>query len=302
MTVFHQHSESDTRKQHQTAIKNLKLAFFLNFGFTIIEFFGGLFTNSTAILADAVHDLGDSFALAQAWYFESLSKKKETSKYTYGYRRFTLLGAVISALLLLASSFYVLNEAVPRVLNPEHSNAQGMVLLAVFGVVVNGVAMWRLGKGSGANIRIVALHFLEDVLGWTAVLLVAIILLFKDVHILDPILAILITLYILVNVVKQLKNIIPVFMQAAPASADVSKIKKKLESFENIDSLHHLHLWSLDAEHTILTVHLVVKKFLNPAEYSVLKKQVREALEQLDIYHTTIEIEWPEDICGNKDH
>jgi len=151
-----------TRNHHHTSVNNLKLAFFLNFGFTLIEFVGGLLTNSTAILADAVHDLGDSIALAQAWYFESLSEKKGTSKYTYGYRRFTLLGAVISALILLLASFYILNEAIPRIIEPEHSNAQGMALLAIFGVAVNGFAMLKLAKGEGTNIQIVALHLLEE--------------------------------------------------------------------------------------------------------------------------------------------
>ena len=169
--------------------------------------------NSTAILADAVHDLGDSVALAQAWYFESLSDKKATAKYTYGYRRFKLIGAVISALMLMGTSFYVLNEAVPRIIDPQHSNAQGMVILAIFGIVVNGFAMLRLTKGKGANIRVVALHLLEDVLGWVAVLIVAVILLFQDLHVLDPILAVLITLYILTNIMKQLKTSCPFFFR-----------------------------------------------------------------------------------------
>lgn len=285
------------QNHHRAAVSNLKLAFFLNLGFTVIEFIGGLLTNSTAILANAVHDLGDSFALAQAWYFESISQKGATQTFTYGYRRFTLLGAVISALLLLVSSFYVLGEAIPRIIEPEHSNAQGMLVLAVVGVAVNGFAMLRLSTGSGANIRVVALHLLEDVLGWVAILVVAIILLFKDIHILDPILATLITLYILANIIRQLKSIVPVFLQASPASTDVAEIQKQIGNIEFINSVHHLNLWSLDGEHTVLTVHMVAEKNLTPEEYALVKKCFKQIVDDFGIFHSTLEIELPDESC-----
>lgn len=282
---------------NHAAISNLKLAFFLNLGFTVIEFIGGILTNSTAILADAVHDLGDSFTLAQAWYFESISEKGATHTYTYGYRRFTLLGAVISALLLLVSSFYVLGEAIPRILEPEQSNAQGMLVLAVFGVAVNGFAMLRLSKGSSANIRLVALHLLDDVLGWIAILVVAIILMFKDIPVLDPILATLITLYIFANIIKQLKSIVPVFLQASPVSTDVAVIQKQIENIELISSVHHLHLWSLDGEHSVLTVHMVAEKNLSPNEYTLVKKRFKQIVDDFGIFHSTLEIEFPDESC-----
>lgn len=282
---------------HHTTIRNLKLAFFLNLGFTLIEIVGGILTNSTAILADAVHDLGDSVALAQAWYFESISDKKGTAKYTYGYRRFTLLGAFLSALLLLLSSFYVLSEAIPRIMEPEHSNAQGMAMLAILGIAVNGFAMLRLSTGKGANTRVITLHLLEDVLGWIAVLAVAIILLFKDIPVLDPILAVLITLYILANVVKQLKSIIPVFLQAAPLKVDVKDIEKQINQIVRVDSVHHLHLWSLDDEKVVLTVHIVTDRALNHEEYIALKRDFKAVVEAHSIYHSTLEVEWPEEVC-----
>ena len=289
---------------HHAAIGNLKLAFFLNLGFTVIEFIGGVLTNSTAIIADAVHDLGDSFALAQAWYFESISQKDATHTYTYGYRRFTLLGAVISAIFLLVSSLYVLSEAIPRIMAPEQSNAQGMVLLALIGIAVNGYAMLRLAKGKSANIRLVALHLLEDVLGWAAILVVAIILMFTDLYVLDPILATLITLYILTNIIKQLKKILPVFLQASPATTDVAKLETQFHQLEHVASAHHLHLWSLDGEHSVLTVHLVTDKILNPDEYALLKQQFRKVIDSNEIYHSTLEIEWPNETCrlGAVDH
>lgn len=284
-------------QHHHTAVKNIKLAFFLNLGFTLIEIVGGIWTNSTAILADAVHDLGDSIALAQAWYFESIANKKGTAKYTYGYRRFTLLGAFISALLLLLSSFYVLSEAIPRIIQPQHSNAQGMAILAILGIAVNGFAMLRLSTGTGANSRVITLHLLEDVLGWIAVLAVAIILLFKDIPVLDPILAILITLYILVNVIRQLKSIVPVFLQAAPLEADVKGIEEQISQIDRVDSVHHLHLWSLDDEQIVLSVHVVTDRVLQHQEHIALKRDFKRVIEAHRIYHSTLEIEWPEEMC-----
>jgi cobalt-zinc-cadmium efflux system protein len=194
----------------------------------------------------------------------------------------------------------VLSEAIPRIIEPEHSNAQGMVVLALFGVGVNSFAMLRLAKGTSVNIRVVALHLLEDVLGWVAILVVAIILMFKDIHILDPILATLITLYILANVVKQVKSIVPIFLQASPASSDIAGIEKQIENLEFVGSVHHLHIWSLDGEHSVLTVHIVSEKLLTPIEYAGLKQRFRQIVEANGIYHSTLEIELPDESCRLK--
>ena len=288
---------SQQHHHHQQNVKNLKIAFLLNSSFAIVEFIGGLLTNSTAILADAVHDLGDSFALAQAWYFESLSKKKSTLTYTYGYRRFKLAGALVSALLLVVSSLYVLSEAIPRILAPEASHAPGMIGLAVLGIVVNGFAIFRLNKGQGINVQLVSLHLLEDVLGWAAILVVGIILLFFEIHILDPILAVLITLYILTQLTTQLKTIVPFFLQAAPQNIDLTEVETRLKDIEHVRSLHHLHIWSLDGEHSVLTAHIVSERILNAQEYAVLKQRLDDAVHELGLSHSTLEIEWPDEAC-----
>jgi cobalt-zinc-cadmium efflux system protein len=171
---LHSHSHDASHDHHHHASGNIKVAFFLNLGFSLVEIVGGLVTNSTAILADAVHDLGDSFALAQALYFESKSGGKSSPRYSYGYKRFSLLGAFISTVVLLTSSLFVLANAIPRILEPRHPDAGGMILLDIVGVLVNAMAMARLSKESGMNAKVVALHLLEDVLGWVAVLVVEI--------------------------------------------------------------------------------------------------------------------------------
>lgn len=282
---------------HHDNTKNIKLAFFLNLSFTIIEFIGGILTNSTAILADAVHDLGDSVALGQAWYFEKLSGKKADTNYSYGFKRFSLLGALLSIILLLVSSIYVLSQALPRLLSPESVDAQGMLYLAILGVAVNAYAMLRLSKNAGINSRTVALHLLEDVLGWVAVLIVSIIMIFIDVPILDPILAILITLYILRRVFINIKEIIPIFLQAVPKEDDLADVKLKLTSLENIESLHHVHLWSLDGQHRVFSAHIIASKGFTSKDYENLKASIKKELDALGFEHTTIEIEFPNEVC-----
>ncbi len=279
------------------ATRKIKTAFFLNLGFTVLEIVGGFITNSTAILADAAHDLGDSFALGQAWYFERLAGEKATSKYTYGYKRFSLLGALVSTALLLLSSLYVMSEAIPRIITPEHSDAAGMVLLAIIGLAVNSFAMFKLAGESGLNTRVVALHLLEDVLGWAAVLVVAIVLLFKDIHILDPVLAILITLYILGNVVKNLRSLVPLFLQAVPENVDMEKIVRDIESIEYVTATHHAHIWSLDGEHNVFTAHLVIDRELSPSVYENIKEGVRDVTRKYGLYHSTVEVETPGEVC-----
>ncbi|MEI6846452.1 MAG: cation diffusion facilitator family transporter [Chlorobiaceae bacterium] len=288
----------DAHHHHYTP-GNIRLAFFLNLGFTVVEIIGGVLTGSTAILADAVHDFGDSFALGQAWYFEKVSAGARSSRYSYGYKRFSLLGALISTVVLIASSLFVLARAIPRIIEPHHPDAGGMIILAIAGVAVNGFAMIRLSKESGMNARVVALHLLEDVLGWVAVLVVAVILLFWDIPVLDPILAIMITLYILWGVIKNLRAMVPVFLQAVPDEHDLALIIKEIEALKHIHAVHHAHIWSLDGVHTVFTAHLEVDTLLDGEAYMQLKELIRTLVKHNGLYHSTVEIEYPGEDCRN---
>ena len=276
----HGHEAAPHHHHHHHTSGNIKVAFFLNLGFTLVEAVGGMLTGSTAILADAVHDLGDCFALAQAWYFESISGEKSSARYSYGYKRFSLLGALISTVVLLTSSLFVLAHAIPRILDPQKPDAGGMILLAIVGVLVNGIAMAKLSKESGLNAKVVALHLLEDVLGWVAVLVVAIVLYFWDIPVLDPLLAVIITLYILSGVVKNLKAMLPVFLQAVPAELDIALITREIEAMERIHAVHHAHVWSLDGVHTVFTAHLEVDTHLDAEAYMQLKERIRALVER----------------------
>ncbi len=277
-------------------------AFFLNAGFTVIEFIGGWLTNSTAIMADAVHDLGDSLSISLAWLLGKLSEKESTSQFSYGYRRFSLLGAFINGVVLIAGSIWVLSEAIPKLFKPEMPVVEGMFGLAILGVAVNGYAVFKLRSGKTLNERILNWHLWEDVLGWVAVLIVSIVLMFVEWPILDPILSIIFTLFILVNVFRNLWATIKLFLQASPSAEIYQAIRSSLLIFNEIREIHHLHLWSLDGEHHVMTVHVVLNKFVLPEAQLKLKNDIANSLEVYDLQHTTIEFEFPNEACRDQNH
>lgn len=278
-------------------IRSIRAAFFLNLGFTILEIVGGIWTNSLAILSDATHDLGDSISLGLSWYLEKLADRVGDQRFSYGYRRFSLLGALINTIVLIGGSLIILSEAIPRLMRPEHSNAQGMVLFAIVGILVNGTAVLRLRGGSSMNVRMVAWHLLEDVLGWVAVLIVSLILLFSDIHILDPILSILITTYVLFNVLRNLRKTLALFLQGVPESFELATLQERLSAIENVSSVHHTHIWSLDGAHHVLTTHVVVAQETNKEQVLCVKEDIRNVVREYDISHITIDIEYGESDC-----
>ena len=248
-------------------------------------------------MADAVHDLGDSISIGMAWLLNKLSDKSPDSAFTYGYRRFSLLGALINGVVLVVGSLWVLTQALPRLVNPEMPYAQGMLALAVLGVAVNGYAAYKLSHGKTLNVRVLNWHLLEDVFGWAAVLIVAVILLFVDWPILDPILSIGFTLFILFNVAKNLLITVRLFLQAVPDKGMRKKIYYQLSSLESVREIHHVHIWSLDGEHHVLTAHLVLDQDVDQATQARIKADIANRLSGFDLAHTTIEFELPDESC-----
>ena len=280
---------------HHQGNGNIKLAFFMNFGFTILEFFGGMYVNSIAIISDALHDLGDSLSLGLAWYLDSKSKQGADQSFTFGYTRFSLLGALVNSLVLVAGSIFVINEAVGRILEPEHSDAQGMIIFAIIGVLVNGYAAWKVSSGKTLNEKVISWHLLEDVLGWTGVLVVSIILLFKDIHYLDPALSLFITAYILWNVLKRLKDTLYLFLQGSPEGIDLEELQQEFLQLDEVADTRHVHLWSLDGETHVFTAHILLKNTDSYQDILTLKKQIRKILEPYRFSHSTIEVELDEE-------
>lgn len=287
----HHHHHPDPGQQR------IAWAFALNLGFTVIEFIGGMLTNSTAIMADAVHDLGDCLAIGLAWLLHRLGQRSASDSFTYGYRRLSLLGALINGLILIGGSAWVLSTAIPRLFDPVMPVAEGMLGLAVLGVAVNGYAAYRLSAGKSLNERVLNWHLIEDVLGWVAVLIVSLVLMVVDWPILDPLLSVAFSAFILVNVCRSVYQTLLLFVQAVPDRQLHQQILQRLRGLAEVDDAHHVHLWSLDGEHHVLTAHLVLDRAQAAAEQSLFKQRIATELAEFGLAHTTIELEFPDEQC-----
>ena len=222
--------------------KNILIAFLLNISFSIFEFFGGIFTNSVAILSDSIHDLGDAISIGISYFMERKSKKQADNNYTYGYIRYSVLGGVITTSILLVGSILVIISAIKRLINPVEVNYSGMILFAIIGVILNFIAAYVTREGDSINQKSVNLHMLEDVLGWIIVLIGAIIMNFTDIKILDPIMSIAVALFILYNSLKNLKKVLDLFLEKTPNDIDIEELKKHLLEVKGVEDIHHIRM------------------------------------------------------------
>lgn len=296
-TDSHNHHNDIHEHHSHDDIKNISVAFFLNFTFTIVEFIGGVYTNSMAILSDAIHDLGDSISLGLAWYFQKVSKRKSDIKFSYGYKRFSLLGALINAVILSVGSIIILIETIPRIFHPQETMVEGMFVLAILGILVNGAAVLRLKKGKSMNEKVVSLHLWEDVLGWAAILIGSVLMYFFNWSVIDPLLSIFISLFILKHVYQNIRQTLRIILQGVPEEIDIQEIEGRLGHFQEIENIHDLHVWSIDGNFHVLSVHILLKKEYTNQESGLLKNKIREALALLHIEHATIEFEFPGEKC-----
>lgn len=279
----------------------LRLAFFVNLAFTLVEVVGGWWTGSIAVLTDAFHDTGDCLVLGTAWYLQRVAMKGRDAHYSYGYGRYSMLGGWLTSVVLIAGAAVMLSVSVSKLADPPSPNTNGMMLIAVFGLLMNGFAAWKLHGGASLNERGAYLHLLEDVLGWAAVLVGAVIIRFTGWAVVDPLLSIAISAFIGVNAVRTLRKGTGILMQEIPAGLDMAAVRSKLLALPHVTGLHDQHTWTLDGSFVVHTVHLVVDN----AELAValaVKARAREELRAMGIHHATIELEWADEHCGLKHH
>lgn len=267
--------------------RNILVAFLLNLAFSIFELFGGFFTNSVAIISDAVHDFGDSISIGISYFLEKKSKKKPDNKYTYGYTRYSILGAFITNTILITGSTLVIINAIERILNPIEINYNGMIIFAIFGASINFIAAYFTKDGDSLNQKAVNLHMLEDVLGWIVVLIGAIAMKFTNINVIDSILSIGVAIFILIHALKSFKKILDLFLTKTPNDVNIEHLKEHLLKINNVIDVHHIHIWSMDGFNNYATLHLVTKT----DDVKKLKQEVRGELEEHGINHVTIELE-----------
>ena len=275
--------------------KNILVAFLLNFSFSVLEYFGGLFTGSIAIISDSVHDFGDALSIGLSYFLERKSKKSPDEKYSYGYVRWSVMGGLITVCILTVGSVLVLVRAVGRLLHPEPVDYGGMLIFAVVGVVLNFLAAWFTREGDSINQKAVNLHMLEDVLGWAVVLLGSVIMKFTGLVWIDPLMSIGVSLFILVESLKSLRDLADLFLEKVPRGMSPEEIKAHLREIKGVLDVHHVHLWSMNGYDCFATMHIVAE-----GEAEEIKRQVREELGEHGIAHVTLELEKPGERCGER--
>lgn len=299
----HHHSHGHHHHHaHGAVLGRMSIALVLNLVFACIELVGGYWTNSIAIMSDALHDFGDAIAVGLAIGLERLSHKKSDGVFSYGYRRFSTLGALITGLILLAGSTFILIEAVPRLTAPQQPQSTGMILLAILGLAVNGYAAYKVSKGESLNEKMLMWHMLEDVLGWALVLVGALIMKFFDVPQLDAGMAIALALWIMYNVFRNLREALQVFLMATPSEVDVLSVEGEMLKIPSVVGVHHGHLWSLDGQNHIYTGHVVLAEGSTVLHMEEVKSKIKNLVKRYGIIEATIETEISGSPCLDPEH
>ena len=276
--------------------KNILIAFLLNITFSIFEFIGGTISGSVAIISDSLHDLGDATSIGISYFLERKSKKKPDSQYTYGYIRYSVIGSVITTAILIVGSIFVTYESIQRILKPTPIDYSKMIILAIIGVIINFIAVYVTKEGDSLNQKSVNLHMLEDVLGWIVVLIGAVVMKYTNISIIDPIMSIGVSVFILINALKNLKEIIDLFLEKTPKNIDINKIKEELKKDKEIIDVHHIHIWSIDGYENLATMHIVTNNLEGD-----IKHKAKDKLKEYGINHSTIELEKKDDNCDEEE-
>lgn len=293
----HSHSHHTHHHSHSSSEKNISTAFFLNLFFVFIEIAGGIITNSFAIISDAIHDLGDCGAIGLAFFFEKFSQKKPDKKYTYGYKRYSLLSAIITSLILVIGSVAIIFGSIQRFKNPEEIKSLPMLIIAVFGVLINGIAALKTSHGSGANEKAINLHMLEDVFGWIAVLIGSIFIHLFQWYFIDTLLSLVISAFLLFHSSKNILYTVSILLEKTPYDFNFEDYEAEISKLPGVENVHHIHVWSLDDETILATIHITLSKDFFPEKYSEVQKSVIEASKNLGINHITLQIDIENSCC-----
>lgn len=289
--------EKKTKKQKMNkSTRNILIAFIVNLSFSIIEFIGGFLTNSIMIFSDAIHDLGDATSLGVSFALEKKSEGKPDDRYTYGYSRYSIISALLMAVVLIVGSVVMVITAVKRLVAPEieEVNAMGMLILSIVGIIFNFIAVLITSGGENLNQRTTFFHMLEDVLGWVVVLIGSILMLtIKNpyIYLIDPILTIVISIVIFIGAMKTLFKILDILLEKAPKDFPNDKFIEDIKALEPIEDAHHLHVWTLTGQGILATVHIKLDESLTLKDADLIREQVNEIAKNYKINHLTVQFE-----------
>ncbi len=291
MTVHHAHHHFSTGISE----RNLLIAVVLNFTITAAEIVGGILSNSLALLSDALHNLGDGFAVLLAYIAHRVSKRESNQRKTFGYKRIEILAAFINSIILVAICVFLIFEAAERFRNPAPIKGAIMFSVAVVGLAANLVAMILLRSDSEKNINIRAayLHLIGDTLSSVVVIIGGLLIWKFGIYWLDPLITVLISLYILKETYILLRDSFNILMQSVPKDMDLDKVKSVVENVKGVKNLHHVHLWSLNDRQVHFEGHIDLEEDLSTSQAGTLNKQISKLLyDRFEIEHTTLQMEF----------
>ncbi len=300
---MHNHEGHDLHHHHHEGLneKNLLITVFLNFGITIAEIIGGLLSNSLALLSDALHNLSDAVSLLLAYLAYRFGKKPSSSKHTFGFKRVEILAALFNSVTLITICIYLFWEAYERLLNPEPIKGLLMLIVALIGLVANLIAVLLLHKDKSKNLNVKAayLHLLGDTLSSVAVMIGGALIFFFDVTWLDPVLTILIGLYIIKETWSILRETIDILMQGVPSGVNIGAIRNDLEGIRGISNIHHVHVWSMDDSNIHFECHIDFIDDLKISETNIIREEISARLkDKHNINHVTVQAEY--NCCDDK--
>ena len=279
----------DTHHHHKKAGQNLAFVFVMNLTFNILVIAGGLATNSMAILADCIHDLSDTISIAIAWFLEHVAQKNSSDKYSYGYQRFSILGAVIISVFVIIMAFVILSEAIPRLFHPESVDAGGMLVVDIVGIIFKSISVYRLHDGETFNEKAILFHQLGDVFEWIAILILSVVLMFWDgAPDLDPFVSIGIAIWLIFNLGRNLIKSVQVLLQKTPDNFDVDEFKTQILAIDGVNAIDDFHIWSLDGIDSVMTLKVDVDFGKNVEK---IKKEIYDISGKYHVLDITIELD-----------
>lgn len=293
----HSHSHNHNHNHDVSNVKgiNLLITMLLNFIITAAEVIGGLYSGSLSLISDALHNLSDALSIVLSYFAIRISKKSNDKKRTFGYKRSTILAAVINSTVLIVISFFLFKEAYLKFITPEKINGVIVIWVALIGLLANTLGAYLLHKGSkeDINMKSAYLHLLSDALSSIGVVVGGIVIYYFNIYWIDPLLTVIIGLYILKESYEILKQAINILMQGTPENIDIDEIAEELEEIETIKNIHHIHIWGLNENTIFFEAHVNLKDDILVSDTSkVYENIVHELKEHFGITHITIQFEF----------
>ncbi|HER07751.1 MAG TPA: cation transporter [Bacteroides sp.] len=294
----HSHTSKSPLHHHPVNEKNLLVVTLLNFVITIAEFAGGILSNSLALLSDALHNLGDTFATFIAYLATLIGRKEANPKKTFGYKRIEILAAVLNAVILIIMSIYLLKEAYLRWKEPETINSMIMLVVGMIGLLANVLAVMILRKDSmkSINVRAAYVHLIGDSLSSVVVILGGLLIQLFEIYWIDPLITLLICIYILRAAFVILKESVDILMQSTPSALSLSRVKQAVEQFPEVSNIHHLHAWNMTEHQVHLEAHVELKTDLKLSELKHTQQKIEKLLQtDFHVHHVTLQFEFGTD-------